>query len=54
MKFKKMLVPVDFSHFSKKTLDTAIELAELYKSKIHFCEKISNWKSSFGMFPKKY
>ncbi len=35
MHFKKILVPIDFSHFSKKALEVAVELAECYKGKIH-------------------
>ena len=35
MQFKKILVPIDFSHFSKKALEAAIELAERYSGKIY-------------------
>ncbi|MDD5680093.1 MAG: universal stress protein [Candidatus Omnitrophica bacterium] len=35
MRFKKILVPIDFSHFSKKALETAVELAECCNGKIH-------------------
>jgi len=34
MQFKKILVPIDFSHFSKKALDSAVELAQCCKGKI--------------------
>jgi len=33
--FKKILVPIDFSHFSKKALDAATELAKCCGGKIH-------------------
>lgn len=35
MHFKKILVPIDFSHFSKKALEAAIELAKCCGGKIH-------------------
>lgn len=35
MTFKKILVPIDFSHFSKKALETAVEIAEPRGAKIH-------------------
>lgn len=35
MQFKKMLVPIDFSHLSKKSLDAAVELAQCCKGKIY-------------------
>jgi len=35
MQFKKILVPVDFSHFSKKALKEAIKLAHCCKGKIY-------------------
>jgi len=35
MQFKKILVPVDFSHFSKKALEAAVKLARCCKGKIH-------------------
>jgi len=35
MQFKKILVPVDFSHFSRKALDVAVRLAECCKGKIY-------------------
>lgn len=35
MQFKKILVPIDFSHFSKKALDTAIKLVECCGGKIY-------------------
>ena len=35
MQFKKILVPVDFSHFSKKALKAAIELAKCCNGKIY-------------------
>ena len=35
MHFKKILVPIDFSHFSKKALEAAVELATCCKGKIH-------------------
>ena len=34
MQFKKILVPIDFSHFSKKALQEAVKLAECCKGKI--------------------
>lgn len=34
MRFKKILVPVDFSHFSKKALEAAVELAKCCGGKI--------------------
>ena len=34
MSFKKILVPVDFSHFSRKSLDVAVNLARCCKGKI--------------------
>ncbi len=33
--FKKILVPIDFSHFSKKALMTAVKLAEFCNGKIY-------------------
>lgn len=35
MHFKKILVPIDFSHFSKKALEAAVRLAECCGGKIH-------------------
>jgi len=35
MKFKKILVPIDFSHFSKKALEAAVELAGCCNGKIY-------------------
>jgi nucleotide-binding universal stress UspA family protein len=35
MQFKKILVPIDFSHFSRKALDAAVRLAECCKGKIY-------------------
>jgi len=35
MHFKNILVPIDFSHFSKKALEAAVELAECCNGKIH-------------------
>lgn len=35
MRFKKILVPIDFSHFSKKALEAAVELAQCCKGKIY-------------------
>ena len=35
MHFKKILVPIDFSHFSKKALEVAVQLAECCGGKIH-------------------
>ena len=35
MKFKKVLVPIDFSHFSKKALEAAVKLAECCRGKIY-------------------
>jgi len=35
MKFKKILVPIDFSHFSKKALADAVKLAECCGGKIY-------------------
>jgi len=35
MHFKKILVPIDFSHFSKKALEAAVQLAECCGGKIH-------------------
>lgn len=35
MLFKKILVPIDFSHFSKKALEAAIKLAECCGGKIY-------------------
>jgi len=35
MHFKKILVPIDFSHFSKKALEAAVQLAECCGGKIY-------------------
>jgi len=35
MRFKKILVPIDFSHFSKKALEAAVRLAQCCKGKIY-------------------
>ncbi len=35
MTFKNILVPFDFSHFSKKALETAVQVAESCGGKIH-------------------
>jgi len=35
MRFKKILVPIDFSHFSKKALGVAVKLAECCGGKIY-------------------
>jgi len=54
MRFKKILVPVDFSHFSKKALDIAVELADCCKSKIylfHVEEDIFHMKQLHKIHP---
>jgi len=35
MRFKKILVPIDFSHFSKKALEAAVELAQCCNGKLY-------------------
>ena len=54
MQFKKILVPVDFSHFSKKALDEAIKLAECCCGKIfllHVEEDIFQMKKIHKIHP---
>ncbi len=35
MQFKKILVPVDFSHFSRKALEAAVDLAKCCRGRIY-------------------
>lgn len=54
MQFKKILVPVDFSHFSRKALDVAVRLAECCKGKIyllHVEEDIFHMKQIHKVHP---
>jgi len=54
MQFKKILVPIDFSHFSKKALDSAVELAQCCKGKIfllHVEEDIFHMKQIHKVHP---
>lgn len=54
MQFKKILVPVDFSHFSKKALEVAVELADCCKGKIyllHIEEDIFHMKQLHKIHP---
>jgi len=54
MQFKKILVPIDFSHFSKKALHEAVKLAECCKGKIfllHVEEDIFHMKQIHKIHP---
>jgi len=54
MQFKKILVPIDFSHFSKKALEAAIDLAQCCKGKIyllHIEEDIFHMKQIHKIHP---
>ncbi len=54
MRFKKILVPIDFSHFSKKALCEAVKLAECCGGKIfllHVEEDIFNMKKVHKIHP---
>lgn len=54
MQFKKILVPVDFSHFSRKALEAAVKLAKCCKSKIyllHVEEDIYHMKQIHKVHP---
>lgn len=54
MEFKKILVPIDFSHFSKKALDEAVKLAEYCGGKIfllHVEEDIFHMKQIHKIHP---
>lgn len=54
MHFKKILVPIDFSHFSKKALDVALSLTGCCGGKIHLIhveEDIFHMKRIHKMHP---
>ena len=54
MQFKKILVPIDFSHFSKKALSEAVKLAECCGGKIfllHVEEDIFHMKQIHKVHP---
>ena len=54
MQFKKILVPIDFSHFSKKALGEAVKLAECGGGKIfllHVEEDIFHMKQIHKIHP---
>lgn len=54
MQFKKILVPIDFSHFSKKALESAVDLAKRYSGKIyllHVEEDIYHMKQIHKIHP---